>query len=100
MKVPNGRQSQVAVSHLGLGSNVQSSDLMINLLMIGRLSLGLNGRWPLGAGLNGHRPPETVGHLCPMQCDTDLIFVPNNKFNPVARTGVHRRRRQRMTDKA
>ena len=29
----------------------------INLLMIGRLSLGRNG----------HRPPETVGHLSPMQ---------------------------------
>ena len=58
---------EMAISHLGLGSNVQSSNLMINLLMIGYLSLGLNGQRPFGAGLNGHRPPETVGHLCPMQ---------------------------------
>ena len=43
---------QMAIGHLGLGSNVQSLNLMINLLMIGYLSLGLN---------------ETVGHLSPMQ---------------------------------
>ena len=45
------------VDHLGRGSDVQSSNLMINLLMIGRLSLGLNG----------HQPPETSYHLGPMQ---------------------------------
>ena len=72
VKVSNGRQSQVAdghlgppqmaVGHLGLGSNVQSSNLMISLLVIGHLSLGLNGRRPFGMGLNIHQPPETVGH--------------------------------------
>ena len=54
VKVTNGRWSQVAdgylaqmaIGHFGPGSNVQSSNLMINLLMIGCLSLGLNGRWP------------------------------------------------------
>ena len=61
----------MAVSHLGLGSNVQSSNLMIiNLLMIRSLSLGL----PFGAGLNGHRPPETVGHLSPMQLKSSYTF--------------------------
>ena len=53
IKVPNSRWSQVADDHLGppqmaighldRGSNVRSSNLMINLLMIGCLSLGLNG---------------------------------------------------------
>ena len=57
---------QMAVGHLGPGSNVQSSSLMINLLLIGHFNLGLNGRRPFGAGLNAHRPPETVGHLNPM----------------------------------
>ena len=40
---------------------------MINLLMIGRLSLGLNG----------HRSPETVGHWSPMQ--RDCIMSQNDK---------------------
>ena len=31
------------------------------------IKLGLNGPWPFGAGLNGHWPPETVGHLDPIQ---------------------------------
>ena len=85
VKVPNGRRSQVAdghlglpqmgFGHLGLGSNVQSSYLMINLLMIGCLSLGLSDRWTFGVGLNGHRPLETVGHFRPMQRGQFPIFV-------------------------
>ena len=72
VKVSDGRGSQVADSHLGPGSNVQSSNLMINLLIIEHLS----------PGLNGHQPPEPVGHLNTMQRITgNLKCELNSKAN-------------------
>ena len=35
--------------------------------LVDDLSLGLKGRWQFGAGLDGHRPPDTGSHLAPMQ---------------------------------
>ena len=50
----------MADGHLDLGSNVQSSNLIIECL-----GLGLKGQRPFGVGLNGHWPPKTGGHLSP-----------------------------------
>ena len=51
---------QMAIGHLGLGSNIQSSTSWSSNLMIGHLSLGLNGH---------------LGLLQPYNLDNDTYLI-------------------------